>query len=155
VHLVQLDEAEVSAQVRPAEADEGAQAQSIHFSYLGRRYPLKLLRATPLVNPRTRTIEVRLGFTEEAAPPGASGRIHWRSGFSYVPAELLVRRNGQLGVFLDNDNHARFHPLPGALEGQPARSDLPEEAWIIVEGRHSLQDGSNVVAFSRQDVEAK
>lgn len=144
VHLVQLDGAEVSARVRPLEADAGAQAESIHFSYLDRRYPLKLLRALPLVDPRTRTVEVRLGFAGDAAPPGASGRIHWSSAAAFVPAELLVRRDGRLGVFLVNDNHARFHPLPEALEGQPARAELPADARVIVQGRHSLSDGMEV-----------
>jgi len=144
VQLVQLDDAEVSARVRPAEADAGAEAESIHFSYLGRRYPLRVLRALPVVDPRTRTVEVRLGFTEKAAPPGASGRIHWRSAGAFVPAELLVRRDDQLGLFLVNDDHARFHPLPGALEGQPARADLPEDAKVIVQGRQSLNDGLEV-----------
>ena len=144
VHLVQLDDAEVSARVRPLEADEGAQAKIVHFSYLGRRYPLKLLRALPVVDPRTRTIEVRLGFTAEAAPPGASGRIHWRSASAYLPADLLVRRDSRLGVFLVNDSHARFHPLPEALEGRPARSDLPGDARIIVQGRHSLRNSMAV-----------
>ncbi len=144
VRLVQLDEAEVSTRVRPLEADEGAEAKTVHFSYLGRRYPLQVLRALPVVDPRTRTIEVRLGFTAEAAPPGASGRIHWRSASTYLPADLLVRREGQLGVFVLNDNHAHFLPLPEALEGQPARSDLPDETRIIVQGRHSLQDGTAV-----------
>ena len=75
---------------------------------------------------------------------GASGRIHWRSASAYLPADLLVRRDGRLGVFLVNDSHARFHPLPEALEGQPARSGLPDEARIIVQGRHSLRDGMAV-----------
>lgn len=155
VHLIQLDEVEVSAQVRPAEADEGAQAQSVHFSYLGRRYPLRLLRAPPMVNPNTRTIEVRLGFVDEAVAPGASGRIHWRSKSAYVPADLLVRRNGVLGVFLFNDNHAHFQPLTGALEGQPARADLPEDALLILEGRHSLQDGARVVQRLADEAQEK
>lgn len=144
VQLVQMDDAEVSARVRPLEAEAGAQAQSVHFSYLGRRYPLRVLRALPVVDPRTRTIEVRLGFSGEAAPPGASGRIHWRSASAYLPADLLVRRDDRLGVFLVNDNHAHFHPLPDALEGQPARSDLPSSAHLIIQGRHGLRDNMAV-----------
>lgn len=154
VHLVQLDDVEVSARVRPLEADAGARAQSVHFSYLGRRYPLQLLRVLPVVDPRTRTVEVRLGFTGAAAPPGASGRIRWRSASAHLPADLLVRRGDRLGVFLVNDDRAHFHPLPEALAGRPARSNLPEGARIIVQGRHGLQDGMAVQpSESAQDLE--
>ena len=155
VRLVQLDEAEVSARVRPEAADEGAQAQSVHFSFLGRRYPLQLLHVLPVVDPSTRTIELRLGFTSESAPPGASGRIHWRSASPYVPADLLVRRDETLGVFLFNDGQAHFRPLADAREGRPARSDLPPEALIIVEGRHGLQDGTLVKQGLNREVKPK
>ena len=144
LRLVQTDDAEVSARVRPAEADAGAEARDIAFSWLGRRYPLKLLRVSPVIDPRTRTREVRLGFEEEAAPPGASGRVYWRSGKAHLPADLLVKRDGRLGVFLANDGHARFQALDGALEGQPAAAELPADARIIVEGRHGLKDGMAV-----------
>jgi RND family efflux transporter MFP subunit len=144
LRLVQTADAEVSARVRPAEAQAGAEAQDIEFSWLGRRYPLKLLRASPVVEPSTRTREVRLGFVGEAAPPGASGRLHWRSALAHLPADLLVRRDGRLGVFLANDDHARFVILDGAVEGQPAAAELDDAQRIVVEGRHGLQDGMTV-----------
>jgi RND family efflux transporter MFP subunit len=145
LRLVQTDASEVSARVRPAEAEAGAAARSIEFDWLGRRYPLELLRASPVVDPQTRTRDIRLGFTGEAAPPGASGRVYWRSARAHLPADLLVRRDGRLGVFLANDGHARFVPLEGALEGQPAAAELAGDASVVVEGRHGLLDGMAVV----------
>ena len=56
----------------------------------------------------------------------------------------MVRRGGQLGIFHVNDGVAHFHPLPGNLEGQPARVDLPADTRIVVEGRHRLADGDAV-----------
>lgn len=144
LHLVQIDDSEVSARVRPEEAAEGAAAESVRFSYLGRDYPLKLLRLLPVVEPRTRTLEVRFGFSEQAAPPGASGRIHWRSAAAHLPADLPIRRDGGLGIFLLNDGQAHFHPLPKAREGRPAAVDLPADARVITEGRQGLQDGDPV-----------
>lgn len=146
LHLVQLDDSEISAQVRPLTADEGAAADSIEFSYLGRRYPLHTLRALPVVDPKTRSVEVRLGFDGDSAPPGASGRIHWRAAAPYLPADLLLRREDSLGVFLLEKGRARFHTLADAREGQPARTDLPADSQLIVEGRHRLQDGDAVEA---------
>ena len=148
VQLVQLDDAEVSARIRPEEAKAGAAAESIAFSWQGERFPLDVLRTLPVVDPSTRTIEVRFAFSGASAPPGASGRVHWLSAAAFLPADLLVRRAGGLGVFLFNDNHAHFHPLPGALEGQPARAELPEGARIVVDGRHGLKNGQRVAIGS-------
>ncbi len=150
LRLVQTDDAEVSARLRPAEAQAGAEASSVEFSWLGRRYPLELLRASPVVEPRTRTREIRLGFTADKAPPGASGRVHWHSTVAHLPADLLVRRGGRLGVFLANDSHARFVELDGAAEGQPAVAELPADARVIVEGRHGLKDGMAVITEAGQ-----
>jgi hypothetical protein len=87
---------------------------------------------------------MRFAFVGPGAPPGASGRVRWRSAVPHLPADLLVRRDGRLGVFLVNDAAAHFHPLPGALAGQPARSDLGAEARVIVAGRQRLRDGQAV-----------
>ncbi len=144
MRLVQLDGAEVSARVRPIEAEGGARAEVVEFQWLGRRYPLKLLHRMPLVDPKTRTVELRFAFTGEAAPPGASGRVLWRTAGKYLPADLPLRRDGRLGVFLFNDGQAHFHILPATLEGQPALSDLPPDAVLILQGRHGLDDGDPV-----------
>ncbi len=141
MRLVQLERAEVSARLRPVEAESGAQAQVVEFEWLGRRYPLKLLHLLPLVDPKTRTVELRFAFIDEAAPPGASGRLLWRADRDHLPADLSLRRNGSLGVFLYQNGKAIFHALPNALEGQPMQSDLPHDAVLILEGRHGLRDG--------------
>jgi len=142
LRLVQTDQSEVSARVRPSEVEAGAGAQSLRFTYLNESYPLRLLRVSPVVDPATRTVEVRLGFTGTAAPPGASGRIHWRGAVPHLPADIPLRRDGTLGVFLFNDGHARFHPLPEAREGRPAPVDLAADARIVTEGRHGLREGA-------------
>jgi RND family efflux transporter MFP subunit len=144
VRLAQLDELEVSSRVRPDEATEGAEADRLEFLYLGRRHLLKVRRILPVVDPVTRTVEIRLEFVGEAAPSGASGRLIWRSARSYLPPDLPVRRGGVLGVFVLSEGKAAFRPLEGALEGQPARVDLPADSLIILEGRQRLQDGSTV-----------
>jgi RND family efflux transporter MFP subunit len=151
IRLVQLDALEVSARVRPDEATEGAEADRLQFVYLGTRYPLKVRRVLPVVDPATRTVELRLEFTAETAPSGASGRLVWYSSGTYLPAELTVRRGGDLGVFALTEGKAVFHVLESALEGQPARIDLPPQTPIIVDGRHGLQDGDPVRIASPDD----
>jgi RND family efflux transporter MFP subunit len=144
LRLVQLNDSEVSAHIRPDEAVAGAQAETIQFTYLGRNYPLATRRVLPVIDPATRTLEVRFGFTEALAPPGASGRVSWQSAATYLPADLLVKRGAALGVFILADTQAQFHALESALEGQPARCDLSADTLILFVGRHSLQDGDTV-----------
>jgi hypothetical protein len=103
--------------------------------------PLKLLRICPAIDPDARNVEARFAFAGEAAPPGASGRIAWRDPRPHLPPELVVRREGKLGVFVLENRHARFVPLPEAQERRPAPADFPPGTRIAVEGRHLLTDG--------------
>lgn len=57
----------------------------------------------------------------------------------------LVKRAGQLGVFVVDTRRACFVPLPDAQEGRPAAaSALPAEAALVTDGRFALQDGMTV-----------
>ena len=115
------------------------------FELDGERYPLRLRRLPPVVDSRTRTRQARLEFTGAQAPAGSAGRLRWEAEVAYLPPSLLVRRAGGLGVFLIEDGKARFHPLPGATEGQPARVELPAATQLVLEGRQRLSDGDPVV----------
>ena len=144
VRLVETAEPEVSAALRPEEVEAVRQATALHFQYLGARMPVQLRRAVPVVDPRTRPVEARLTFTGPGASPGASGRLVWSDATPHVPGDLLVRRGGRLGVLVADDGTARFVPLDGAQEGQPAPLALPAGTRIGVEGRERLNDGDPV-----------
>ena len=57
-----------------------------------------------------------------------------------LPVDLLVRRNGQLGVFVMTDDCPTFTPLPAAEEGRPAPHNLPVDTAIVVSGQQRLKD---------------
>jgi hypothetical protein len=61
-----------------------------------------------------------------------------------LPANLVIRRNGELGVFVHRAGKAVFKPLPGAQEGRPVAVELPSGTEVIVRGRDRLQDGDAV-----------
>jgi RND family efflux transporter MFP subunit len=144
VRLIDLDSIEVSAQVLASDVEAMKGGGALAFIDDGQRYPLSLRAAVPAVTTRSRTREVRLTFEGPAALPGTAGTMIWRSDRPHVPPDLLVERDGRLGVFAINDGHARFHALQGALEGRPAAAPLPQTTAIVVDGRYALRDGDPV-----------
>lgn len=145
--LMTLDDArkvEVSARVAPRDLDALRAARELAFVSPAGRQPLRIARVSPAIDDATRTHEVRAVFTGERAPSGAEGRLVWQDPAPHVPGELLVRRGAALGVFVMREGSARFVPLDGAQEGRPARTDLPADTRIAVDGRNSLVDGQSL-----------
>lgn len=142
VALAAADRIEVSAQVPLALAESLRRAAAVRFDGDGGMRELRLLRISPAIEPRARTVEARLAFAAAPAAPGAAGRIRWRDPEPHLPPEILVRRAGALGVFLDEGGVARFHALEGAQEGRPARAArLSPATRLVVSGQFELEDG--------------
>jgi RND family efflux transporter MFP subunit len=146
VELLDMTQPEVSAQVSSRETDVLRQAKSLTFEHDGKHYPLSLRAVLPTIHTETGTQEVRLDFTELRSDPGAAGRLIWQAGMPHVPAEYLVQRGGQLGVFIIADGKAHFHALPGSQSGRPAMISLPPETQLIVTGQFGLSEGTDVKA---------
>ncbi len=146
LELVQLEQREVRAELRTLAAEALRAGQKIRFHYQGQDYPVQLRTLLPLVDERTRTREARLTFrtADKIADIGSAGRLIWHSTRPILAAQYLVRRDGQLGIFVTQQNQARFIALAQAQEGQPVVVDLPQETVLIVEGRQRLQDGDTI-----------
>ncbi len=151
--LVQLDDIEVSADLRELESKSLEESKDVWFEFFNREYRLTLRRILPVIDSRSRTREARLRFSEESAPIGAAGRVQWQRESLQLPANYLVRRNGQLGVFIVDGDNARFHPIDGAVEGQPAIVKIPAESVLIVEGRQRLSDGDQISVQGQRNIE--
>ncbi|MFN6961169.1 MAG: efflux RND transporter periplasmic adaptor subunit [Rhodocyclaceae bacterium] len=136
-------EVELAAQLQPRDAASLSRAVSpapIFETALG-RHEVRILRISPVLQRESRSSEARLAFVGEPPAPGTEGRLLWRERQAHLPADLLVRRDGRLGVFVEVEGRARFHALPDAQEGRPAPLDLPLGTRIVTQGRHALQDG--------------
>ena len=142
--LIDAERLEVVAQVQTKDAGSLAPAKHISFEGDGGTRPVALARVSPAIDPQARTVEARLRFAGAAAAPGAAGRIVWRDARPHLPAELIVRRNGRLGVFVDEGGVARFKALPEAQEGRPAAAELPRDTAVVVAGQLTLQDGQRL-----------
>ncbi|MEW6133665.1 MAG: efflux RND transporter periplasmic adaptor subunit [Pseudomonadota bacterium] len=135
---------EVSAQVQAKDAESLAKAGAIEFHTLDGVYPLKLKRVSPALSGTSRTQEARLTFAKDLPKPGATGQIQWQTAAPHLPADLLVTRNGRLGVFVLEGDKARFVPINDAQEGRPTPVEIADGMMVITEGRFALQDGQTV-----------
>lgn len=141
IRLIDVSAVEVEARLAEADASALEQAGQLEFESQQRRYPLRLLRVSPVLEAASRSRIARLAFVGEAAPAGSSGRLHWQAAGGRLPAEVLVQRDGALGVFTLEDGRARFVPVPGAQPGRPADVARAPGALIVVEGQQGLHDG--------------
>jgi RND family efflux transporter MFP subunit len=147
--LIDTRRIEITAQVQLRDTDSLSQASEIRFEGDGGTRQAKLERISPAIDRQARTVEARLRFAETALPPGAQGRIAWRESRPHLPAELVVRREGRLGVFVVTDGRARFTPLRDAQEGRPVGVSFPAATRVVVKGQLALQDGAPVADAAR------
>ena len=145
--LYQLAEtvgAELSAQVSPQDVDGLRTSRELRFVRPdGSTTALELLRVGGTLSATARTVEVRLAAADKQLDlvPGQDGRLAWSDPRPHVPAALLVRRDGTLGVFVAVDGRARFVAIPGAQEGRATPADLAASALVVTQGQQALRDG--------------
>ncbi len=144
LRLTQTGAVEVDAEVPDALAGGLEESVDIVFHAQGEQRALSLLRLSPVIDTERRARRARFAFSGDPAPAGRSGEVTWRVASGQLPASLLSRRDGQLGVFLARDGRAVFVPVPGAQEGRPSPVDLPGTSAVIVQGQDRLQDGDAI-----------
>ncbi len=142
--LLETDGLEVSAALRLDQVGSLERADDVRFEAAESSYPLRLRSVVQQADSQARTREARLVLDGPAPVAGTAGRLVWSGASNLLGADLLVRREGSLGVFLVEDGTARFVPIPGAEEGRPAAVDLPAASRVVVEGRQRLVDGAAV-----------
>lgn len=148
--LTEAGAAEVEATLSLADVAGLRAGQDLRFTSRGVDTPVRLLRIASALNTPSRTLSARLAFAGEALPAGTSGSLRWRDAAPHIPPQLLVRRQGVLGVFVPRGEgvaaKARFVPLPGAQEGRaaPLPAGLGADTPVIVNGQSALQDGAAI-----------
>lgn len=141
VSIVQLGNREVDADVDPRFAAGISTARELRLVSQGKSWPLSVARVSPVIDTASRIQKARFTFAGDPAPIGTSGEVTWQEGAALLPVPLIVQRDGRLGVFVAENNVARFIALPDAQEGRPAQSDLPADTLLVVRGQSRLQDG--------------
>lgn len=144
VTIIDTNNLEISAQLYSADAETLNSQNKLSFRDANNRYALQVKHVLPLINSQTRNREIRLNFISTTATIGTAGLLVWQDTRAHVAPQLLVKRNGQLGIFYLENNLARFLVIPDAQAGQSNPVNLTPETEIIIEGQYSLEDGMSV-----------
>lgn len=144
IRLVDLEDIDVVANIQTNQLESLKSAKRLSFRSGDRSFILRLGQVVPILDTKARSQQVRLRFVHERALPGEAGTLEWRQSQSFIPPNLIVQRNGDLGIFKLENQQAVFVPLPNAEEGRPAPINLPNSDLIIVDGRFAVKDGTSV-----------
>lgn len=167
LRLINTHELEVEVQV-PISVVNQLDYKSLDFVYRDEHFPLKLRAVIPSIETRARHQRVRLEFIDKKALPDAFGMVHVLLKTINIPANVLVQRGGQTGIFIIKSDTgglatktqseasrqkqraaiAVFYPIENALTGRPAAVDLAPQTLIVLQGRHALSDGQQVMIQS-------
>jgi RND family efflux transporter MFP subunit len=150
VRVLDAGRIEVSARVQPDQVAALKTSKRMTFESGAGSFPLKLRRIVPALDERERSQEARFRFSKDSALPGTAGRVVWQSAQAHLPPDLVLRRDGKLGVFVAAGGKAKFVPLPLAQEGRPAPADLDPGTAIVTAGRYQLQDGDAILTTGQQ-----
>jgi len=140
--LVQIDEFELDAELPVNVADSLLHADNTWFESRNERWELRLLRLSPVIEAERRSQRARFAFVGDSPKVGRSGELVWQVARGLLPANLVSRRDGRLGVFIAENDTAVFRPLPGAQEGRPVEVELPPATEVITMGHDRLQNGT-------------
>lgn len=152
LRLIDVDNLEVEVQV-PVIVVDDLDYTSLDFVFRNQRYPLILRAIVPGIETRARHQRVRLRFIDKKALPNAFGMVEITLRDLHIPANYLLTRQSQVGIFILDKNsekqgetgfQARFHAIEHAMIGRDAVINLPLDTQVIIEGRHALTDGQGV-----------
>lgn len=145
LRIVDAQRREVTAKLQSYQIASLRSAGQLYFQDRRGQYPLTLRSVLPVIDPKERTQEVRLLFDSANALAGSAGELVWKNNQVHVPAEMLLQRDGRLGIFIVNSsNRVKFVVLTDAAEGRPAQVDLPLNTLVVTKGRFRLQNGDAV-----------
>jgi RND family efflux transporter MFP subunit len=120
-----------------------SQADHMLFVHQQQQVPVTLTQLSPVIDDLAAVQTARFSSTE-AIQIGLTGELVWILKGALLPADLVVKRQGQLGVFLADGQVARFQPLPDAQEGRPVPLNEVSDWQVIIGGRERLQDGQAI-----------
>ncbi len=148
LNLVQVYGAEIHANIPSHLAAQLGSASRFEFTTQSQTHAVELVQLTDVVEAQAAVQVARFKVTETTAPltplVGQTGQLVWYLNGQSLSADLITKRAGKLGVFIAQNNQAKFIPLPKAQEGRPATIEGENDWQVIIGGRERLQDGQTI-----------
>ena len=135
--VASIRDTEIHALVPESQVSSLVESTAVEFRVDNATHAVVVSRVMPLVEAAGQTRRVILAGPPEL-PPGRSGELRWRLAVPHLPADYLVQREGQPGLWLERDGEPFFLVLPEVATGRPVALDLPLDTRVIDEGRHAL-----------------
>lgn len=150
VNLVEKDLKQITAG-KPAVVEVDA--------YPGESFTGKVARVAPVLDPATRTaqMEVEIPNASGRLKPGMYARVRLtveqKADALVVPRTSVIAVEGKTGVFVANNNTARFIPVETGIEQEDVVEvvrGLDDGARVITTGAQALRDGDRIIMAGPQ-----
>ena len=145
LNMVQVSDKQIHAKIPGHLSDQLANANRMVFIQNNAEIPVELIKLSAVLESQSSMQTARFKPNGEVLV-GQTGQLVWFLQGQLLSADLVVKRGGQLGVFIAQDGKAQFKPLPSAQEGRPvAIEDI--ENWpgpVVIGGRERIQDGQSI-----------
>ncbi len=146
VKLMDLSQVEITASIVASDAEHITKTTEFELDANGKKYPVSLRAMVDAIDPTTRNRDVRFVFTGPAALTGSAGKILWRDPRPHVAANLLIERDGELGIFVVRNGSSVFVALENAKPGRSNPVNLPLDTAIVTDGYMGLSHGEPVIS---------
>lgn len=143
LNLVQITDKQIYAKIPGHLSDQLATADRLLFLQNNNEVPVELIKLSSVIEQQTSMQTARFKPLGEVLV-GQTGQLVWYLKGQLLSADLVVKRQGQLGVFIADKGQAKFIPLPGAQEGRPVPLNETPDWQVIIGGRERLQDGQAI-----------
>lgn len=138
ISLVQTSEPHIIAKIPSQLATQLSRADRMLFSFQQQQIPVALQQLSDVIDTMAGIQTARFKPLEDVQI-GQTGELVWYLKGQLLPADLVVKRAGQLGVFIAQDDKAHFKPLDHAQEGRPVPIKNVPDWQVIIGGRERLQ----------------
>lgn len=145
LNLVQTQDAEIRSQLpvswlrSVSDIAEPSHLKAV-FQALGiADQPVNLLRQAPNLEPNSRSVAVWFK-ADTNLPIGLSGQLTLTHPKRFLPTQVIVQRDGELGVFAVQQDQLRFLVLAHVQEGRPhpLPDDWADDLLIVTQGQQRL-----------------
>lgn len=144
LNLVQVTGTEIQAKIPSNLSDQLTNADRVEFTTQNQTTVVELIQLSPVVDRQAALQTARFRPQDDKPIVGQTGQLVWYLKGRLLSADLVVKRNGKLGVFIVDNKKAKFIVLPNAQEGRPVAITEQQNWQVIIGGRERLQDGMNI-----------